>query len=60
MLIPWRNSFKIFTLSNIEEISQFTPAIARTRKRVIIKLSFLSQKMRKIRRGKKVSQTKSI
>ena len=60
MLIPWRNSFKIFTLSNIEEISQLTPAIARTRKRVIIKLSFLSQKMRKIRRGKKVSQTKSI
>ena len=60
MLIPWMNSFKIFTLSNIEEISQLTPAIARTRKRVIIKLSFLSQKMRKIRRGKKVSQTKSI
>ena len=58
--IPWRNSFKIFTLSNIVEISQLTPVIARTKKRMIIKLSFLNQKTRKMRRGKKVNQTKSI
>ena len=56
--IPWRNSFKIFTLSNIAEISQLTPAIARTRKRMIIKLSSLNQKVRKMKRGKKVNQTK--
>ena len=56
--IPWRNSFKIFTLSNIAEISQLTPAIARRRKKMIIKLSFLNQKTRKMRRGKKIRQNR--
>ena len=42
------------------ETSQLTPAIARTRKRMILKLLFLNQKMRKMRRGKNVNQTKFI
>ena len=60
MSIPWKNSFKILTLSNRAEINQLTPAIAIARKRMIIKLSFLNQKTRKMGRGKKVNQAKSI
>ena len=40
---------------NITEISQLAPTIARTRKRMIIKLLFLNQKTRKMGRGKKKS-----
>ena len=42
------------------EYSQLTRVIVRTRKTMIIKLSFFNQKTRKMRRGEKVSQTKSI
>ena len=38
--VPWRNSFKIFKLSNIAEIRHLTPAIARTRKKMIVKLQW--------------------
>ena len=55
MSIQWRNLFKIFKLLNIAAISQLISAIARTRKMMIIILSFLNQKTRKIRRRKKIS-----